>query len=142
MKAVKLILLLFVSMSIFSCDNDDEKSTDPDFSVLGISSVSINDVAYPVDENLLLVIEEGNLFYTSATQFHASTKHATIEYVVITLDDLKEVGATSLKPGVSIDIRTETTMEGFDYKVIDITRKGYDERVTYKIFFASSLINE
>ncbi len=135
MKIIRALFLAFWAIIVCSCDKDDEISKS-DFSVLGVSSVTINKVTYSVNENLYWATDGATPFYIRGTQMTASTKHCIIDYQVLSSDEAKEVSATSCYSDVLVAVSSDTTTEGIIYKVIDITRPSYKEHVTYNIYFA------
>ena len=54
MNALKYLLLALVLIAAYSCDKDDNDVSEPNFSVLGISTVTINNVTYNVNDGILL----------------------------------------------------------------------------------------
>lgn len=136
MKTIKILLLAIMAASVFSCSKDKDENTGPDFSILGVSSVTVNKVTYKVNDDLLWIIDGATPFYISATEMQTASKHYTVEYVVSSSDEIKDVSATSIYSNASINVSSDTTTTGIVYKVIQITRPNYDEQLTYKIYFA------
>ena len=136
MKTIKILLIAIIALSVFSCNKDDDENTKPDFSVLGVSSVTVNNVTYKVNDDLLWITDGATPFYISATEMQTASKYYTVEYVVSSSDETKDVSATSIYSDASINVSSDTTTTGIVYKVIQFTRSNYDEQLTYKIFFA------
>jgi hypothetical protein len=136
MRTIKTLLLAIWAITICSCDKDDDQTSQSDFSVLGVSSVTVNNVTYEVNEKLFWVTDGATPFYVTATEMTTATKHCTIDYIVSSSGETKEASATSTYSDVLVVVTAKTTTDGIVYKVIDITRPNHEEHLTYNIFFA------
>lgn len=136
MRTIKTLLLAIWAITICSCDKDDDKTSTSDFTVLGVSSVTVNNATYKVDEKLFWETDGATPFYISATEMTTATKHCTIDYVVSSSGGNKEASAKSTYSDVLVVVTSKTTTDGIVYKAIDITRPNHDEHLTYNIFFA------
>lgn len=136
MNTFKFLTVLFFTFSISACDKDNEEPTKADFSVLGITSITINNTPFSIKDNILLESGESNNIAVTGTQTTESTKSCIIEYTVIqTKDETPEVSASCCYSDVTVNVTSETTSDRTKCITVNISRKGYKEQVTYKFYF-------
>ncbi|WP_321317607.1 hypothetical protein [Labilibaculum sp.] len=136
MKTLKYLVLLFVTIAICSCDKDENEISKADFSVLGITTISVNDITYSIDDNLLLKLEDSRNIAVTGSQITESTKHCVIEYSVLsTTKETPFVSAKSSCSGVSVDVDSNTSSDGVTRIILTVSRSGYKEQAIYKFNF-------
>ncbi|MDM8159957.1 hypothetical protein QUH73_09035 [Labilibaculum sp. K2S] len=136
MKTLKYLVLFFITIAICSCDKDDNEISKADFSVLGITSISVNNIAYSIDDNLLLKLEDSKNIAVTGSQITESTKHCVIEYSVLsTTKETPFVSAKSSCSGVSVNVDSNTTSDGITSIVLTVSRSEYKEQAIYKFNF-------
>ncbi|MHA7111346.1 hypothetical protein ACRTDU_14545 [Sunxiuqinia elliptica] len=139
MKIFKLLLLLVLSFSLWSCNEHDDEVIKADFSVLGVTTVSINNKPYSVKEGMLLEVEEDELIALVGFESTQSTARLMIEYAVITsADEPFIVTAESAYSDVSITIDTEVDDDKI-HCVVQFSREGYQEQLSYEFYAISAL---
>ncbi len=132
MKTIKILILFLVFADIFACSKDDNADSDVDFSVLGITSVTVNGQQFNINNNVMLDIEGNHTIVVTGTQTTMSVKHMQIDYAVQTNStDTFSVNVESDYPVVSV-VTSEETVDNSKSVVIVISRTGYDEQLTYK----------
>lgn len=142
MKPTNSLLILFFLVVLFACNDDDVELKDPDFSVLGITSVSINDSVYQVDESMKLQ-NTGSTIGVSAAGLEQAQMSGMLTYAIITQSqDTQSVVVTSCYSDVSIVETTEPSgiepsPENVTVLKFEITRPGYDEDFTYRFGFVN-----
>ena len=130
-----LLVLLLAAVFCFSCSKDEDKVTAADYSVFGITSATINGQQLNVNTNLLLDISNVKSMTITGVENQTSKKHMMLDYVVIaSTGETPTVSFTSIYPDVSIVVaeKTGTTSPSF---TVTITRKGYEEQLTYTFIF-------
>ncbi|MCG6188710.1 hypothetical protein [Maribellus maritimus] len=132
MKTIKTLILFLVFVSLFACSKDDNEDFDVDFSVLGITSVTVNGQQFNISNNTMLDIEGNDTIVVTGTQTTMSVKHMQIDYAVQTNSTATfSVNVKSDYPDVSV-VTSEETNNNFKSVVVVIYRTGYDEQLTYK----------
>ncbi len=132
MKTIKILILFLVFADIFACSKDDNADFDVDFSVLGITSVTVNGQQFNINNNVMLDIEGNHTIVVTGTQTTMSVKHMQIDYAVQTNStDTFSVNVESDYPAVSV-VSSEETNDNSKSVVVVISRTGYDEQLTYK----------
>ncbi len=132
MKTIKILILFLVFADIFACSKDDNADSDVDFSVLGITSVTVNGQQFNINNNVMLDIEGNHTIVVTGTQTTMSVKHMQIDYAVQTNStDTFSVNVKSDYPAVSV-VTSEETIDNSKSVVVVISRTGYDEQLTYK----------
>lgn len=130
-----LLVLLLAAVFCFSCSKNEDKVTAADYSVLGITSATINGQQLNVNTNLLLDISNVKSMTITGVENQTSKKHMMLDYVVIaSTGGTPTVSFTSIYPDVSIVVaeKTGTTSPSF---TVTITRKGYEEQLIYTFNF-------
>jgi hypothetical protein len=139
MKTIKTLVLFFVLASLFSCNKNKDENSDPDFKVLGITSVTINGKLFSVSNGTLLDLDKSDSIIVTGTQTNMALKQAQIEYVVWTnSQEASSVSVESNYPDVSISINKKTGDKNTS-SIVRVTRNGYDEQLIYKFTFTSVL---
>ncbi|MBP1639570.1 MAG: hypothetical protein H6Q17_1153 [Bacteroidetes bacterium] len=137
MRILKHLTFVFVAIAICACSKGSDEPSKADFSTLGIKDITVNNITYSVKNDLLLELKNSKNIVISALQMTESTKYCVIEYGVIpTTKDTPLVSITSCYSDVSVVVSSNTTTDGITYIVLDVTRNGHDERVTYKFYFS------
>ena len=132
MKTIKTLILFLVFVSLFACSKDDNEDFDVDFSVLGITSVTVNGQQFNISNNTMLDIEGNDTIVVTGTQTTMSVKHMQIDYAVQTNSTATfSVNVESDYPDVSV-VTSEETIDNLKSFVVVISRTGYDEQLTYK----------
>ncbi len=137
LKFSKFVLLFICAISIFSCkDDDDVEFTDPNYNVLGISEIRINDALYNInDSTLLLDISSSDNITLSGCGYTKSTLHETLSYSIITTFKSISTEIISCYPDVSIVTSSGKDDDRHSHITIIVSREGYDEQVTYTFNF-------
>ncbi len=137
MRTFSYFLFLFIFIAFSSCSKKDDVVTDPDFTVLGITSVNINGKQFSVSNSLLNLDSSDNIALTGI-QTTKSIKKTLIEYVVFTTSqEAFSVNVVCCYSDVSIIVNTKTS-DSLTESVVQVTRNGFEEQLTYK-FIQKSL---
>lgn len=133
MKILRSLLLLITLVSLVACNKDDEKETAADFSVLGITSVTINGQQFNIKNDAIL--ETDGVLSVNATGIQTQGKHTQLEYAVFTDEGvMPSVVVNSSYSDVSIEIKKETNSSKTIHTV-NISREGYQEQLSYVFEF-------
>lgn len=133
MKNLNLLCLLPILLILFSCSNEDENEPKADYSaVLGVKSVTINGNKINTNSNspYLDISNTKSVYFNNLTN-KVTKKLVEISYAVIT------------EPGTTLSIQVESCysdvsvviseVQNSDYTsyVVVVSRKGYQEQITY-----------
>lgn len=135
MKKIKLLVLLLAAVFCFSCSKDDDKETPANYSVLGVTSATINGLLVNVNANMLLDVSNIKSMTITGIENQITKKHMMLDYVVIASSGVTPtVSFTSIYPDVSIVVaeKTGATTPSF---TVTVTRKGYEEQLVYTFDF-------
>jgi len=133
MKTLQRLLLLVAVVSLFACNKDDEKETAADFSVLGITNITINGQQFSIKNDAIL--ETDSVLSVSATGILIQGKHAQLEYVVLMNEEVTpSVVVNSCYSDVLIEVKKETTAS-YTTNTVTISRDGYQEQLSYVFLF-------
>jgi hypothetical protein len=135
MKAIRIIVLLLFSAVAFSCSKDDDNTATPDYSVLGVTSVTINGQQIKVNKGILLDLGNTTSVISNGFTNYATQKHAELSYTIRTSSGTTpSVSVMSSYPDASSVVvkNTSGTTPSF---TVTVTRNGYEEQLTYHFNF-------
>jgi hypothetical protein len=128
-----LFVLLITAVSLFSCSKENEQDPVADYKVLGVTSVTINGQEFNVKDGVLLDVAGTSSI--AADGMLIQSMHTEVSYVVLTSGEITpSVDVKSSCADVSVNIMEETFSGRPSYTVL-ITRKGYQEQLTYVFRF-------
>jgi hypothetical protein len=131
----KLALLFICMATLFSCKDDNNELTAPDYSVLGITNVVINNKQFSIDTLVINVDAVKDSIYCRGFQSTQATKHAILWYGVMTKSCANDtVYITSNYSDASIVSASEIIDNNKQITIV-VSRHGYHEIVTYKFLF-------
>ena len=137
----RYLFFVFVLLLVFSCEKDTDNPTDPDYSVLGITSVTINDLQISVNGGSLLDVDQIESITVDGLENQMTRKHIQLSYIVLTNTDTDmSIEVESCHSDVSVTYNQEANGSQITYVVV-VTREGYEEQVTYlfhRIFISNS----
>lgn len=131
------ILLLFSLVFLFSCVSEEEDEQAPDFTVLGITSVTINDKQFKVQEDGALLDREGDkLIIIRGTSYTKSLKQSQVDYSVA-LESYREstVSVESKYSDTNISVNRAVGDKNIVTYTVDVKRSGYKEHLIYTFLF-------
>jgi hypothetical protein len=129
MKLNTFILALLITVA--GCSKDENKVTEPDYAVLGITLVTINDEQISVTGGSLLNVDQNESIAMDGLEDQKTHKHLQLSYVVTTNSDTDlSIEVESSFNNVSITYNQETNGNQTTYIAV-VTREGYDEQITY-----------
>ncbi|WP_320053313.1 hypothetical protein [uncultured Acetobacteroides sp.] len=135
MKKISLLLLLLATVLCFSCSKDDDKETPADYLVLGITSVTINGQPLSVTSGVMLDVNNVKNMTINSVENQITKKHISINYAILDNSVVTPtVSFTSIYPDVSIVVAEKTGDKTHSFTVT-VTRKGYEEQLTYTFVF-------
>jgi hypothetical protein len=135
MKKINLLVLLLAAVFCFSCNKDDDKETPANYSVLGVASATINGQLYKVNSGMKLDASNDKNVNINGVENRITKKHILFDYsVIVAAGVTPSVSFTSIYPDASIVVAEKpgTTAPTF---TVTITRKGYEEQLTYTFKF-------
>jgi hypothetical protein len=126
---------------MFSCYQDRGEDSPPDYSLLGLESITVMDRQLDFKEGVLLDIS--GVSFICVTGMHVHGKETGIEYaVLVNSGETPSVGnVISDFSDVLTDIKDET-IDGRTSCVVRINRNGYQERLVYIFRFFSPALHE
>ncbi len=131
MNTLRNILLSTLVLLTFSCNKDEDKDTDPDYSVLGITSVSINDEQISVTGGSLLNVDQHESIVMDGLENQKTHKHLRLSYVVTANTDTDlSIEVDSNYNDVNVSYSQETDDNQTAYIAV-VTREGFEEQITY-----------
>lgn len=137
MKNLLKLLMLFCTVSLFtSCGNNDDPDAEANYSVLGITSITINglDISIKNDGVLLEITDHSGIANTGLLN-ELTNKHVELDYTIPASNTTSpSVQVQSCYSDTSVNIVQTQESQVVSY-TINVTRKGYQERVTYILHF-------
>ena len=133
---IKLLILFFIGTLSLSCGSDDANDVVVDYTSLGITTVTINDLNIPVrNDGVLLDVSAYKEIVNTGVLDEYSKKHIQVNYTILATNiTAPSVQVQSSYPDTSIKIIPTSSSQLSTY-TIDVTRKGYQERITYMFNF-------
>lgn len=134
MRTLKIFTFLVAAILAFSCSKDGSEISVPDYSVLGLEPVVVNDITYPVKSNASLDVGANGLLVLDGLANQAAQKQVQVSYLVrYKQGSIPTVSVKSRYSDVTVVVKedkgTTTT-----YTVL-IARKNFEEQVTYVFRF-------
>lgn len=126
------ILCLFVLLLTLNGCNDDEPKNEPDFSVLGIKNIAINDLVIGLDASGLPKKNNNNTFVIVGM----TVAHSSISYELVVVDegaDDKHIAVESAYDD-ALSVVEKNSVNPLKYTVT-ISRPGFKESIVYEISF-------
>lgn len=137
MKNLLKLLMLFCTVSLLtSCGNNDDPDPEANYSVLGITSITINglDISIKNDGVLLEITDHSGIANTGLLN-ELTNKHVELDYTILASNTTSpSVQVQSRYSDTSVNIVQTQESQVVSY-TINVTRKGYQERVTYILHF-------
>ena len=137
MKNLLKLLMLFCTVSLLtSCGNNDDPDAEANYSVLGITSITINglDISIKNDGVLLEITDHSGIANTGLLN-ELTNKHVELDYTILASNTTSpSVQVQSRYSDTSVNIVQTQESQVVSY-TINVTRKGYQERVTYILHF-------
>lgn len=135
MKILKISILLLVVALTFSCSKSEDQPK-PDFSVLGLSSFTINGVAVDVKNTCLSSSSNELLFTASRTENNLNLRSFKAWYVIFTKKGVQpSVSASSIYPDATITVTKKDNFNNMETYSVEVKRDGYKEVGTYFLSF-------
>lgn len=129
--------MLFCTVSLLtSCGNNDDPDAEANYSVLGITSITINglDISIKNDGVLLEITDHSGIANTGLLN-ELTNKHVELDYTILASNTTSpSVQVQSRYSDTSVNIVQTQESQVVSY-TINVTRKGYQERVTYILHF-------
>lgn len=123
-----ILALLFI---VAGCSKDENKVTEPDYSVLGITSVTINNEQLAVTGGSLLDVDQYESIAMDGLENQKAQKHLQLSYVIATDSDADlSIEVESNYSDVSVTYSQEPNGSQTTYMAV-VTRDGFDEQITY-----------
>ncbi len=129
--------MLFSLVFLFSCVSEEEDEQAPDFTVLGITSVTINDKQFKVQEDGALLDREGDkLIIIRGTSYTKSLKKSQVDYSVA-LESYWEstVSVESKYSDTNISVNRTVGDKNIVTYTVDVKRSGYKEHLISTFLF-------
>lgn len=125
------LFFVFVLLLVLSCDKDTDKPIEQDYSVLGVTSVTINDEQISVTGGSLLDVDQQESIVMDGLENQKAQKHLQLSYVVATDTDTDlSIEVESSYNDVSIIYSQEPNGSQTTYMAV-VTREGFEEQITY-----------
>lgn len=140
MKISRMLMLLVVMLTAFSCSKDESDPTPANYESLGITSITINDQKFAIEKGSMLVVDKASNISLTGTTSNLATKHSELEYAIFTTKGtIPFVKVESNQDGVSINVSSKTLDNGLVRITAIISRNGYQEELTYNFTFSAIL---
>lgn len=138
MKILKISILLLVVALTFSCSKSEDQPK-PDFSVLGLSSFTINGVKVDVKNTYLSSNSNELLFSVRGTDSNLNLRSFKAWYVIFIKKGVQpSVSASSIYPDVTITVTKKENVNNMETYSVEVKRDGYKEVGTY--FFSFNIL--
>lgn len=133
---LKLLILFFTGTFLLSCGSDDTNNVVVDYKLLGINTVTINGMNIPVkSDGVFLDVSAYKEIVNTGVLDEYSKKRIQVNYTILTTNiTTPSVQIQSRYPDTSIEIVPTSSSQLSTY-TIHITRKGYQEQITYVLNF-------
>lgn len=138
MKILKISILLLVVALTFSCSKSEDQPK-PDFSILGLSSFTINGVKVDVKNTCLSSNSNELLFSVRGTDSNLNLRSFKAWYVIFIKKGVQpSVSASSIYPDVTITVTKKENVNNMETYSVEVKRDGYKEVGTY--FFSFNIL--
>lgn len=133
MKAFTIGISVILMTLFFSCASDDPQLEEADYSVLGLTSIQINGQSYPITNGVLIDVSSNKNITVTGSQYNLGAKSASYDYaLILDHEQVLTCDLSSTAPDVTIAVNVESKND-ISTCTIEVSRKGYDEHITYKI---------
>ncbi|MGC3978379.1 MAG: hypothetical protein QM751_09260 [Paludibacteraceae bacterium] len=119
-----------------SCDKNDDTDAEANYSVLGITSITINGLDISIkNDGILLDLTDHSEIANTGLLNEPTNKHVELNYTILASNTTSpSVQVQSRYSDTSVNLVQTQESQVVSYS-IHVTRKGYQERVTYVLHF-------